>query len=76
MSELPSTDSDGAEDDELPNDLVCLLTPTFDIYRRIEPEEFIAFVSNVDRAIDNQFRNMPISEGIEIQVACALLPSP
>lgn len=60
--------------DELPKDLVFLLTPALDIYRRIEPREFVAFVSNVDRAIDDQFLNEPVCDGIEIQVACALLP--
>ena len=75
MSDVPATDSDGvADNDELLTDFVFLLTPTFDIHRRIEPGEFIAFVANVDRAIDKQFLDMPARDGIEIQVACALLP--
>jgi hypothetical protein len=75
MSTSPADDSDEpGGDDELPKDLVFLLTPAFDIYRRIEPEEFIAFAVNVDQTIDNQFRHQPEREGVEIQVACALLP--
>ncbi len=74
MNSLPASESyDGAEDDELPRDLVFLLTPAFDIYRRIEAGDFIAFVSNVSRAMDEQFKRV-LSEGIELQVACALLP--
>lgn len=69
MSTSPAETSD-----ELPQDLLFLLTPAFDIYHRIEPEEFIAYVLQVDRLIDNEFRHQPDGEGVEIQVACALLP--
>jgi len=76
MGNSPAAESDEPEgDDELPNDLVFLLTPAFDIYRRIDPDEFIAFVVNVDRTIDKQFRQQAEGEGIGIQVACALLPA-
>lgn len=62
------------EDTEL-RDSVFLLTPTADIYQRIEPEALIEFVLAVDGAIREEFADLPAGEGVELQVGCALLPS-
>jgi len=75
MSNVSSNQTDDKDEDfEPPDDLVFLLTPSFDIYRRIDPGEFIAFVVEVSQAIDEQFLHWPASTRIEFQTACALLP--
>jgi hypothetical protein len=73
---VPESDDIGNDDEESQlSDSVFLLTPEFDIYQRVEPEAFIDFVQRVDRAINEEFANHPKGEGVELQVACALLPS-
>ena len=62
------------DDDELPRDLVLLLTPASDIYRRVEPAEFIAFVAAVIRVVDAHFGRQPSDGCVEVDVACGLLP--
>jgi hypothetical protein len=69
-----SNDTGNGDDESQLSDSVFLLTPEFDIYQRIEPAAFIEFVSKVDCAIKAAFDNRPTDEGVELQVACALLP--
>ena len=69
-----SEDSGDELEEGIPKDHLWMLTPVPDILRRIDPEEFISFVSSVDQLIEGYFSNIPLSEGIKFQVCCALLP--
>ncbi len=65
--------SDPGEDD-LPHDLILLLTPASDIYHRIEPAKLIGFVALVVRVVDAHFGRSPQGECVEVDVACGLVP--
>ena len=77
MSDIDVEESEdsGEEDDFSPNDLVFMMTPAFDIHARVDPQEFITFVLQFDRVIDEHFRSHPSGTRLEVQVAYALLPS-
>ena len=65
-SDTKGSDDSGDELEEgIPEDHLWMLTPVPDILRRIDPEEFISFVSSVDQLIEGYFSNIPLSEGIK-----------
>lgn len=77
MREIDTNESDDSRDDleeGIPKDHLFMLTEVSDILRRIDPEEFISFVSRVDRSIVDYFSNIALPEGIKFQFCCALMP--
>src|SRR5262245_13471823 len=68
---LPAED---ATNDPALRDFVMLLTPDFHINQRVDQQAFIAFARSVDNATKTYFKQSPSERGLDLQVACALLP--
>src|SRR5262245_3272031 len=55
--------------------LLILTPPLFPVGERIDPGEFAAFVEAVEVEIQRYFRESRVTQGVDINAACALLPS-
>jgi hypothetical protein len=55
--------------------LVIVTPPIFEVSARIDQAEFHAFVDAVEEEVQRYFRESPAASGIDLNVACALLPS-
>jgi hypothetical protein len=55
-------------------EFVLLLTPDFHISQRVDQQAFLNFFGAVDATIKNYFQEFPQPEGLDVQVACAVLP--
>jgi hypothetical protein len=59
-----------------PHDALVIFTPPiFEVSARIDQAEFHAFVDAVEEEVQRYFRELPAASGVDLNVACALLPS-
>lgn len=57
------------------SEFLMLLTPDFHINQRMErPEQFVEFVKTVVDATEQYFQRFPPACGLDLRIACALLP--